>query len=75
MKRGFKQIIKDAKTRGYIVKENNYGSVDINVSPRGLGVRLWPDGSATRNDVENHLALTIRTQKEIRKVLRMVTLP
>lgn len=44
--------------------------VEVTAKTRGRpGITLWPDGSATRNDVECHLQLKVSTIKEMREVL------
>lgn len=44
------KLIELARTDGMIVTETPYGDVTIFKSKRGLGVTLWPNGTATRAD-------------------------
>lgn len=69
---GIEKIIKDAKAKGYIVREHRFtNAVDIRkgTTRYSIGITIWEDGTATRSDVYLTVASTIRTQKEMRKTL------
>lgn len=67
---GIARIIEEAKERGFIIQELPHGSgVNINKTRRGVGITIWADGTATRNDVDLHLTMTIRTHKAMRRIL------
>ena len=65
-----RKMINDSIKEGYTVVEKEFG-VDINVGKtrRSVGITLWPDGTATRNDCDLTICAAIRTVKEMRKCL------
>jgi hypothetical protein len=66
MKSGIRKLFEDARDAGLIVEGNV-----IRVSPRGVSLKIWEDGTATRADVGIDLTVctAIRTQKEMRRIL------
>lgn len=65
-----RRMINDAKRLGMIVAESATGCV-IKRGPRSAGIILWPNGTATRTDVDLQAATAIRTVKAMRGVLGM----
>ena len=66
--KAMRQIIEDAAEAGYKVSEKEY---QVDLEKGDYGIRIWEDGTANRLDVDASVALTIRTQKEIRKALKI----
>ncbi len=66
------KIISDAHQAGMIIQDNGNETVTIKVSPKGVAVTLWPDGSANRADVRLDLALCIRSAADVRKILGLL---
>lgn len=62
------RLIEDARAAGYEITDAN-ALCRIRVSPKGIGLDLWADGTATRNDVQLDLALTIRSAAQMREIL------
>jgi hypothetical protein len=68
--RSMRRLIDDAKARGLTVREREqFCDINRGKTLRSLGIRIWPDGTATRNDIELSLCLAIRTQKQMREIL------
>lgn len=66
--RGIRKLIDDAKAAGLKVREeHNY--VDIKRKRPSLGLVIFEDGVAVRNDVDLSVCTAIRTQKQMRKIL------
>lgn len=74
------KIIKESKEKGYIVDEYSTDSsgipnrVDIHTGKRRWtnGLTIWPDGTATRNDLSDlSLAVKITRISSMRKVLKL----
>lgn len=68
-KRGIVRIIEDAQEKGLNVIRHSDGTVSINKGKRGVGIRIFQDGVAVRNDVDLTIAIAIRTQKQMREIL------
>lgn len=69
--RGIESLISDAEKAGLVVIPMPDGSVVIRKgkSPKSVGITIWPDGTATRSDVDLALASSIRTVKQMRGIL------
>ena len=67
-----RRMINDAIAKGYTIVEG-WNSVNINTGKtrRSVGITLWLDGTATRNDVDLTVATAIRTVKDMRKCLNL----
>jgi hypothetical protein len=64
-----RRLINDALNAGHEIREE---TTLIRIFPlkRGRpGIDIWGDGTATRNDIDLSLTLTIRTQKVMREIL------
>jgi hypothetical protein len=68
--KGRRQLINDALASGMTVRERD-GRCDISTGKtyRSVGITIWEDGVATRNDVEPSSCLSIRTIKQMRGIL------
>jgi hypothetical protein len=67
-----RNFVTDAVNAGYLVEPEG-GSIAIHAgkTKRSTGIRLWPDGTATRNDCDPSAAMVIRTLKEMRQLLEL----
>ena len=69
MRRGVDQIIADAINRSYEVTQD--GNVVHVFKNKDTGLTFWPDGTATRADVDLVVCKAIRTIKEMRRALEL----
>lgn len=70
--KAMRQLIDDAIAAGYKVEESIY-AVRIPAKRRfGIGITIYPNGTAVRNDVDISFVNAIRTQKQMRKLLGLV---
>lgn len=71
--KAIRKLIDDAIAAGHEVEESAY---EVRIPPlkRGrVGITIYQDGTALRNDVPDlSLLTTIRTQKQMRKLLDLV---
>jgi hypothetical protein len=65
-----RKLIEEARVRGLTVRETN-SCVHILTGKtfKSVGITLWPDGTATRSDIDFQLCTTIRTIKLMRIIL------
>ena len=65
-----RKLIADAQAKHFtVVESETCVRISTGKTYRSLGVTIWPDGTATRNDIDFSQCLCIRTVKAMRELL------